>query len=81
MQLKSQNTDTNNQTHHAISHAARKKHGISAFLTASRRERKTSQKEQNPMLIFPKFPILRTATVEIIFFARFPCCSMCIIER
>ena len=35
-----------------ISRREEKTHGITEFLTASRRETKTSRKEKNPMLIF-----------------------------
>ena len=49
-----------------------KTHGIMAFLTASRRETKTSQKEQNPMLIFPQATNFVDSYCRNYFFAWFP---------
>ena len=49
-----------------ISRREEKTHGITGFLTASRRETKTSRKEKNPILNFPKVTILRTVIFRVV---------------
>ena len=59
-----------------ISRREEKTHEITGFLTASRRETKTSRKEKNPMLNFPKVTNLWTNIFCVV-----PGCAAMIIGR